>query len=126
MKKIFTIIITLGLFASASAQDTTSVKSPWKTRGMASLNFSQVSLTNWAQGGESSYAVNGLTAVNVNYAKDMTTWENALDLGYGIQKVGSKKAGKTDDHTARDQQIRSHCGEVIAGGSRSRPAARFR
>ncbi|MEZ4999361.1 MAG: DUF3078 domain-containing protein [Bacteroidales bacterium] len=74
------------------------VAGPWKSKGMASLNFSQVSLTNWSQGGESSYAVNALTAFSMDYNKDKSSWSNALDAGYGIQKVGEKEAGKTDDH----------------------------
>jgi hypothetical protein len=35
---------------SVAAQDTTSVEGPRKSSAMASLNFSQVSLTNRAQG----------------------------------------------------------------------------
>ncbi len=98
MKYIITIIAVFGFIFSTSAQDTTVVEGPWKSSGMASLNFSQVSLTNWAQGGESSYAVNALSAFNMNYAMDKTSWENALDIGYGIQKIGNKNPGKTDDH----------------------------
>jgi hypothetical protein len=82
----------------AFAQDTTEIKGPWSSRGMASLNFSQVSLTNWSQGGESSYAINSLTAFSMDYNQDKTSWINSLDAGYGIQKVGEKRAGKTDDH----------------------------
>jgi hypothetical protein len=81
-----------------SAQDTTEIKGPWSSKGMTSLNFSQVSLTNWSQGGESSYAINALTAFSIDYAKDKRSWINSLDAGYGIQKVGDKKSGKTDDH----------------------------
>ena len=80
------------------AQDTTSVEGPWKSKGMASLNFSQVSLTNWAQGGESSYAVNALSAFSMDYLNGNSSWNNSIDAGYGIQKVGEKEAGKTDDH----------------------------
>lgn len=82
----------------AIAQDTTATEGPWKYKGMASLNFSQVSLTNWAQGGESSYAINGLSALSLNYSKDNNSWANSLDIGYGIQKIGEKEASKTDDH----------------------------
>ena len=36
-----------------------------------------------------------------NYAKDKTTWDNTLDLGYGMMRQGTKKTGvlfyKTDD-----------------------------
>ncbi len=99
MKYIITIIAVFGFIFTATAQDdTTAVAGPWKSDGMASLNFSQVSLTNWAQGGESSYAVNALTAFNINYSKDKTSWDNALDIGYGIQKVGDRNSSKTDDH----------------------------
>lgn len=84
--------------AFISAQDTASVEGPWKYNGVASLNFAQVSLTNWSQGGESSYAINALSAFNLNYNKDNNSWANSLDLGYGIQKIGDKDPGKTDDH----------------------------
>ena len=99
MMKQFYIIVT-GLLMSAliSAQDTASVEGPWKYKGVASLNFAQVSLTNWSQGGESSYAINALSAFNLNYNKDNNSWANSIDLGYGIQKIGDKDPGKTDDH----------------------------
>jgi len=99
MKRLIIILAVFAIgFAATAQEDTTTVKGPWKSKGMASLNFSQVSLTNWSQGGESSYAVNALTAFNLNYAKDNISWENALDIGYGIQKIGDKDPGKTDDH----------------------------
>ena len=98
MKKTFIIIVAMSFTLATVAQDTTVVEGPWKYKGMASLNFSQVSLTNWAQGGESSYAVNALSAFSMNYALDKTSWENALDIGYGVQKIGNKNPGKTDDH----------------------------
>ena len=98
MKHIFYGLILLMAPLLISAQDTTAVKGPWTTKGMASLNFSQVSLTNWSQGGESSYAINTLTAFGMDYKKDKSSWANSLEAGYGIQKVGEKRAGKTDDH----------------------------
>jgi hypothetical protein len=98
MKKTFIIFIFSALAFSISAQDTTSVAGPWKSKGMAGLNFSQVSLTNWAQGGESSYAMNLLSAFSLDYASGNSSWANSFDAGYGIQKIGDKEAGKTDDH----------------------------
>ena len=92
------IIVALTLSSLVVGQEAEQPEGPWKKNGMATLSFSQVSLTNWAQGGESSYAINGLSAFNLNYLKDKTSWDNLIDLGYGIQKVGDKKHGKTDDH----------------------------
>ena len=90
----------MAITISLVAQETSEVEEggPWKRNGMASLNFSQVSLSNWAQGGESSYAVNALSVYNLNYALDKTSWDNSLDIGYGVQKIGDKDPGKTDDH----------------------------
>lgn len=99
MKKVlFSIVITSLALTLSAQEDTTVVEGPWKSGGMATLSFSQVSLTNWAQGGESSYAINLLSAFNLNYAGDNTTWDNLVDVGYGIQKIGEKDPGKTDDH----------------------------
>ncbi|MFO7756372.1 MAG: DUF3078 domain-containing protein [Bacteroidales bacterium] len=99
MKKTITLFTCLLIMLTLAAQeDTTTVEGPWKYNGMASLNFAQVSLTNWAQGGESSYAINGLSAINFNYNKNNNSWANSLDMGYGIQKVGEESPTKTDDH----------------------------
>lgn len=98
MKNTFLSLILIVAPITLSAQDTTAVEGPWKSNGMAGLNFSQVSLTNWAQGGESSYAVNALSAFSLSYTKERSSWSNSVDAGYGIQKVGDKDATKTDDH----------------------------
>jgi hypothetical protein len=98
MKNIITVALGLFLALPAWAQDTTTVSGPWSFDGMTSLNFSQVSLTNWAQGGESSYAINGLAAFNYNYTGDRNSWANTIDIGYGIQKTGQEEFQKTDDH----------------------------
>ena len=98
MKQIIALATGLLISLTAMTQDTGAVEGPWTYNGMTSLNFSQVSLTNWAQGGESSYAINGLAALNFNYTKDRNSWANTIDMGYGIQKIGEKKTAKTDDH----------------------------
>lgn len=69
----------------------------WKTGGVFSLNFSQVSLTNWAAGGDNSVSLNGLTNVFANYKKGNSTWDNTLDLAYGLIKQGKQGVRKTDD-----------------------------
>jgi hypothetical protein len=71
----------------------------WKTGGVLSLNLAQTSLTNWAAGGQNSVAANGIFSLFANLKQDKSTWDNSLDLGYGILKQGGKdeKARKTDD-----------------------------
>ncbi len=69
----------------------------WKIGGVFSANFSQVSLTNWSAGGESSIALNTLLNAFVNYKKGNATWGNSLDLAYGMLKSGKDFVKKTDD-----------------------------
>jgi hypothetical protein len=69
----------------------------WKTGGVFGVNFTQVSLNNWAAGGQSSVSLNTLFDVFANYKKGNTSWENSLSLGYGIVKQGEEKFIKSDD-----------------------------
>ena len=69
----------------------------WKTGGVFSVNFTQVSLTNWAAGGDNSISLNGLTNLFANYKKGNSTWDNTLDLAYGLMKQGKQGIRKTDD-----------------------------
>ncbi len=102
MKMIKKSTLILVLVASTSlilnAQEETDTIKNWKFNGISSINFSQVSLTNWAAGGENSYAFNGLLNLSFNYSKDKNDWANTLGIGYGIQKQGEQDVRKTDDH----------------------------
>lgn len=82
IKHLITLAFGLFITPTVLAQDTITIKGPWKYDGPASLNFSQVSLTNWAQGGESSYVINGLAAINLNYNEGGSSWNNSIDIGY--------------------------------------------
>ena len=81
------------------AQETAVADTSWKSGGIFSLGFSQVSLSNWAAGGFSSVSGNGVFSLFKNYAKDKVYWDNSLDLGYGIlrQEDGRDETTKTDD-----------------------------
>ncbi len=56
----------------------------WKFDGTAGANFSQVSLTDWAAGGENSLAGNALFKASLSYLKNKWQWDNLLDLEYGM------------------------------------------
>lgn len=98
IKKIYLItslLICSGLLSAQEEADTTKY---WKLNGVSSINFSQVSLSNWAAGGENSYAFNGLLNLSLEYSKDNNDWSNILNIGYGIQKQGENEVRKTDDN----------------------------
>ncbi|MBS3806268.1 MAG: DUF3078 domain-containing protein [Bacteroidales bacterium] len=82
------------LTAQENEQDTLK---NWKIGGVGSLTFSQVSFENWTAGGENSYTLNGIFSLHANYKEGKTTWENSLDLGYGIVKQASRGVRKSDD-----------------------------
>ncbi len=85
-------IFAFGAQAQEAAQDTT-----WKTGGVLGATFSQVSLTNWAAGGLSSIAGNGVIGLFANMKKGKNSWDNTLDLGYGLLKNDGGDAVKSDD-----------------------------
>ncbi len=69
----------------------------WKKNGDFTLNFSQVSFSNWAAGGKNS--VSGVSLFNYafNYLRDRTSWDNSLNLGYGLLKEGGDDLIKSED-----------------------------
>jgi hypothetical protein len=97
MKKIFSILGMTMILSHASSQE--SADTLWKFNGVTSLNFSQMSLVNWAAGGENSLAGNAFVNLNANYkSRDgNASWTNELYLGYGLIKQGESAVRKSDD-----------------------------
>ncbi len=59
------------------------VKTPWIYEGIENIQLSQVFLSNWAKGGESSLSILSDLRVKAIYKMDKYTWEN-----YAIHKIG--------------------------------------
>ncbi|MBA2328833.1 MAG: DUF3078 domain-containing protein [Flavisolibacter sp.] len=101
MKKfVLTVFISVTVLMSNAQEDTTIIQQDtvWRRGGMVSLNFSQVSLTNWAAGGQNSIAGNGLFNFFANYKSGKNAWDNYIDLGYGLVMQGKRGSLlKSDD-----------------------------
>lgn len=70
----------------------------WKFGGLISINGQQVSLSNWSAGGNNSISLGGLLNLFAKYKKGKSTWDNNLDLAYGVIKQGTYKTWwKNDD-----------------------------
>ncbi|GGG23898.1 hypothetical protein GCM10011323_29640 [Pontibacter amylolyticus] len=69
----------------------------WDFGGTGTINFSQVSLSNWAAGGQSSLSALGILNIYSNYKKGKNTWNNTLDLTYGTVKLQEQRLRKSDD-----------------------------
>lgn len=109
MKPIIAIAVVSLLTLGAKAQTTEGEKmlktqdadttQGWKTGGNVGLAFGQVALKNWAGGGLNSINITGAINLFADYRKDKHSWENNLDLAYGVIKQGDKDAPwiKNDD-----------------------------
>lgn len=71
--------------------------SNWKYEAAGSLTFSQLGLSNWAEGGENNMSLIGFINATANYKKGKTSWDNNLRLGYGLLKQGDADFVKSDD-----------------------------
>jgi hypothetical protein len=110
MRKLLLVFFVIPVFAF-SQEKTDSVKY-WKRSGVFAANFSQVSLTNWAAGGQSS--MSGVFLVNylANYKKDSLSWDNYIDLRYGFLKEDKKDLTKSSDKI----EFNSKVGYATGGG----------
>jgi len=99
---IVSFFIFLSLTHSALAQETltdsaATAQQDWDFGGTGTINFSQVSLSNWAAGGQNSLSVLGITNLFSNYKKGKNTWNNTLDITYGTVKLENQRVRKSDD-----------------------------
>jgi len=69
----------------------------WQTGGFQSVNFNQVGLTNWSKGGVNSISVTALGNLYANYKFKNWSWENNLDLAYGLIKNEGEEFRKNED-----------------------------
>jgi hypothetical protein len=69
----------------------------WRGNGDFSVTASQVSLTNWAAGGENAVAGTAMFNYSLDYEKSRSLWMNRLELGYGLSKTESQGVRKNTD-----------------------------
>lgn len=112
MKKLTSIILALAAGMAAYAQDDVqkaaaeaaaalteapkqeeAVKKPqyWTSSAAFDLGFNQTGLWSWAAGGYNTLTLNAGVDAKANYAKDLMTWNNRLQLNYGFLWSADKK-----------------------------------
>lgn len=97
MKRILTLLLFIISAGNSMAQESLKADTLWKFGSFLGINFNQVGLTNWAAGGENSFSVAGIFSGSANYKKGNITWDNSLDLGYGLLKSGDNPFRKNED-----------------------------
>lgn len=103
MRKFLVLLFVIPVIAFSQEKNDT-VKY-WKRSGTFSANFSQVSLTNWAAGGESSMSGVFLLNYLANYKKDSLSWDNYISLGYGFLKNNDEELRKSTDRIEFNSKV---------------------
>ena len=71
--------------AEAPVQEAPAPKPVYWTRSLVlDLGFNQTGLVNWAAGGYNSIALAASLDGKIDYAKDLTKWDNRLQMDYGF------------------------------------------
>src|SRR5579859_2494903 len=114
MKRLILTLLTAGSVSFLHAQDVKTLKSEagrtitkdpndttkrtWKTGGLYNLNFNQAALSNWSAGGDnSSLSLSTLLSLYAFYTNGRHSWDNSLDLAYGMVNTTSLGTRKSDD-----------------------------
>ena len=123
MKTTFFAALLCLIISSTTAQDKTvkdlkdeaaksvkkdpadTIPKTWKLGGLFNLNINQGSLSNWSAGGDKfSFSLNSYLNLYAFYKKNKSSWDNNLDLAYGIvntTSLGSRKASDRIDFLSK-------------------------
>ena len=101
---LFFTLFFLPTYLIAQNVDSTTVLLPadtaWDKGGDISINFSQISLSNWAGGGQSSIALSTILNFHADYDKGRNLWNNKFQAAYGLIRQGDGEGipiRKSDD-----------------------------
>ncbi len=103
-------LILLGLLSTpfdTKAQDTleSSRDTTWKRGAIFNLSFSQVALKHWTGGGQNSISGTGVLNLFADYRKGNITWNNNLDMAYGLLSQQKGPFIKNDDEIELASQL---------------------
>ena len=93
----FIALAFLGVGTVSAQTETAEGTSPWTREGNLGLKLTQVSLTNWAAGGDNSVAFDFQGSYQANYKKVKHLWNNRLELAYGLNRTGEDGTKKAND-----------------------------
>lgn len=82
------------------------VDTSWTSEFSAGLNFNQAAFSgNWKSGGINSIAFGSIIAGTANYEKDKITWDNELELLFGIVNNEGDGSRKSNDRIFLDSKV---------------------
>lgn len=102
-------LMTSSLLAqeSSSSQENAAIDtSYWQSEFSAGLNFNQAGFSdNWKAGGVNSVAFGSIIAAKALYQKDRFSWDNELELLFGIVRNEGEETRKSNDRIFLDSKL---------------------
>ncbi|MEK6451853.1 MULTISPECIES: DUF3078 domain-containing protein [Myroides] len=69
----------------------------WEKKNKLGLDFNQIAFVNWSAGGENSIAGLFKGEFGRKYIKGRLSWDNVLNVRYGVNKQSDRELRKSDD-----------------------------
>lgn len=95
-RALLVLLLSIATIAGSAQEkkDTTY----WTKSAIVGLNFNQVSMSNWAAGGDNTTGLDGLFKFEGDYRKEKILWQNRVDLSYGMNYTKGNDTKKTHDN----------------------------
>ncbi len=74
-----------------------TIQAPWTYSAFLSQQINQASFSNWVQGGENTVASTSIVRMTANFQNDIFSWENRLNMAFGLIKTENKPLRKNED-----------------------------
>ena len=116
MKKITFILLVLFAAQIVFAQGESEEKKDtlWTPKGVAGINLSQVSFSNWSQGGENTLAYTFFTLFGLDYIGNPWKWKNSLKFAYGRTKFGDQGYRTNDNEIFFESTLIHNVGWAVS------------
>jgi hypothetical protein len=117
MRKVLLLMLLI-VTSAASAQDSLGIlpaiiDTSWKHSLIVSANITQISFTDWSQGGDNALAYALFLDGKSTYAVGVIDWMNSYKFGYGQARLGSQGIRKTDDRIDLESVLTYKIGTYI-------------
>lgn len=109
MKNFYVFLVLLSLMVYG--QDSTATM--WKYSAVTSLNINQVSLTNWSQGGDNTFAWTVIGNVGAEYLGEKWKSRNTLKMAFGRTKQGETDFRTNDNEFFLENLVAYNVGWAV-------------
>lgn len=113
MKKIIISFLFLFLFPAISFSQQDTIMHQWVPKVVTGLNLSQISLSNWTQGGEDAISWTLFGNGSLYYRSEIWHFKNDLKVAYGRTKLGSSEYKTNDNELYLESVISRNFGWAI-------------